>query len=119
MSNNTHSKIAARVQHLMRPPSAAAQAAARVRKAAAAARAAPAVEYPPGWFTEPVRAWAQLKFVSRFTSQDTSRQAAQAQAERERQEAEGAGWAAKPLGLEGAMTTPRPRWLPARKAGER
>lgn len=49
LHRNTHAKAGANARKKKRP-------------------ALPDVAYPPGFFTEPVRAWTQMKFVSRWGS---------------------------------------------------
>lgn len=52
----------------------------------------PEVVYPPGWFTAPVRAWKQMRFVSRCGSADKPAPVPQ----------RGRGFDINPLGLAGA-----------------
>ena len=55
-------------------------------------KAGPEVVYPPGYFTEPVRAWRQLRFESAMQVDRWCHLPLLATAERQRQRATGLGW---------------------------
>ena len=59
------------------------------------------VTYPPGYFTEPVRAWKQMQFVSALQADVSERMAQLARAERSRQRATGSGWGGGTIDLAG------------------
>ena len=61
----------------------------------------PDVVYPPGYFTEPVRAWHQLRFESAMTVDKWGHMALLAGAERVRQQATGKGWGRGTIALPG------------------
>lgn len=77
-------------------------------------RKLPARAYPPGHFTQPVRAWRGAfgplwsprwpELVTRTTSGHTI-------ADRERQVAEGTGWAGGTVSQPNAPQTMRPGWI--------
>lgn len=69
------------------------------RKASKACR--PEVVYRPGFFTEPVRAWRQLRFVPAMEPEKWARMADLAAAERSRQRATGKGWGRGTIDLAG------------------
>lgn len=61
----------------------------------------PEVVYRPGYFTEPVRAWKQLRFESVITVDKWGHMALLAGAERARQRATGKGWGRGTIALPG------------------
>lgn len=63
--------------------------------------ARPEVVYPPGFFTEPVRAWKQLRFESAFTMDKWGHMTLLAGAERARQRATGKGWGRGTIAMAG------------------
>ena len=69
------------------------------------------VTYPPGYFTEPVRAWKQMQFVSAMQVDKWGHLALLARRERTRQMDTGQGWAGGTLALPGAPVRGRPRTL--------
>lgn len=80
----------------------------RARKLAAL----PAREYPPGHFTEPVRAWAQMQFVSRLVPYLISPKAGRTPtpAEMDARAASGSGWGGGgALALPGTPDQRRPK----------
>ena len=91
--------------HLVRPAGKQPKAKAR------SAPAQPATVYPPGFFTEPVRAWKQLQFVSAMAVDKWGHLALLARAERERQASTGQGWSGGTMALPGTPVRGRPRVL--------
>lgn len=76
--------------------------AGKVKAAGKQTRAArPDVEYPPGFFTEPVRAWRQLQFESSMTVDKWGHMALLAGAERARQRETGVGWGRGTIAMPG------------------
>ena len=75
----------------------------------------PAMVYPPGWFTEPARAWGVIApsmeqglpaDVLRQRQRDSNTQRSRAVAM-----ATGNGWACGTIVLDGTPKLPRPMWL--------
>lgn len=72
------------------------------RNATKPRKSAPVREYPPGYFTEPVRAWTQMRFESQIEIDPKTKRFISEfhQAERTRANS---GFARVPLGLPGAL----------------
>lgn len=81
----------------------------------------PAVAYPPGWFTEPARAWGVIAPSMDAVPAEVLKQRQRdinTQRSRDVALATGAGWATGSLVLDGTPKHPRPMWLaraPARR----
>lgn len=87
------------------------------QRTAEAVRTAGAKEYPPGYFSEPVRAWASMRFESALVLDPATRQLqlrmqAQATAQRAEQQATGKGWGNGTLWMPGTPKTARPGVVP-------
>lgn len=84
------------------------------RPSARKARAAVAVNYPPGFFTQPVRAWAQMRFDPHEVDAAVRRYVRnQANARRGREVAlsNGSGWGSGTMDLPNTPKTLAPGWL--------
>lgn len=132
--NKTQRPQAAQQLTDLRPRSTAAQR----RMVSRTRRPAPSRQWPPGYFSEPVRAWTQMQFSSaewaqrrvdearaRGEAPQTHNEAALREAstrERERQVLTGTGWGSGTLVMPGTPAMrPNPKaWLvmPPRKSGE-
>lgn len=78
------------------------------------ARATVAVSYPPGFFTQPVRAWRQLQFDSEAVGERVREylyNAANARRGREVALLTGAGWGSGTMALPGTPKTLAPGWM--------
>lgn len=78
----------------------------------------PAVAYPPGWFTEPVRAWVQLQHAGASEQAARPPIAFQELAKRGRLKAEqtGSGWGTGTIVLPNTPKHSAPAWMPRPRA---
>lgn len=83
------------------------------RRQALKAAALPGKVYAPGHFTEPVRAWAQMQFVSQLPTVDMDAvRKRSAMIGRQASIANGSGWGNGTLDMLGTPITAAPGWMP-------